>query len=187
MKEISLSWRDIQLIPYDKQYFDFIFECYQDYNSRNLFYGNSSIESREEFWQKLDNKISTVYHKYMIILSLTNNTPLGFIYSYDYNTENQYIYTAIFIAEKFRKTTVGGIAGIIFFNYLFKYFPIRKVYCTVYSYNGMSLKVLNNAGFKIEGILKEHKYFDGKYHDMNIMALYRDDLYSGLERFKIDY
>lgn len=118
----------------------------------------------------------------MIIINKENNNPIGFIYSYNYNTNNQTIYTAVYIVEKYRKGIIGATAGMIFYNHLFKIKPIRKIYCTVYEYNKDSLNLLKTAGFKEEGILKKHRYFNGNYFDMYIMSLQRENLYKILGR-----
>lgn len=39
----------------------------------------------------------------------------------------------------------------------------------------MSMKFLKTAGFKVEEILKSNKYFNGKYFDMYIFSLYKED------------
>lgn len=89
---------------------------------------------------------------------------------------NNYLYITLFIEKKSRNSIYGVESGMIFLNYLFDNYPIRKAYCTVYKYNKMSFKFLQNAGFEIEGVLKEHRYFDGKYHDMMIFSFYREKL-----------
>lgn len=182
MSSLGLEWRNIKLIHYSKEYFDFIYDAYQEYDSIYLFCNQLEIKSKNEFWDIITNKLENIYDEYMIVINKENNAPIGFIYSYNYNINNQTIYTAIYIKEKYRKGIVGATAGIIFYNYLFKIKPIRKIYCTVYEYNKDSLKLLNTAGFKEEGILRKHRYMNGNYYNMYMMALKRNDLYKILGR-----
>lgn len=182
MDKLGLEWRSIKLVHYSKEYFDFIYECYQDYDSVYLFCNQLEIRTKNEFWNIFTNKMSKFYDQYMIIISKENNRPIGFIYSYNYNTKNQTIYTALYIMGNYRKGIIGATAGLIFYNYLFKIKPIRKIYCTVYEYNKESLNLLKTAGFIEEGILRKHRYMAGKYYDMHIMALRRENLYKILGR-----
>lgn len=184
MNNNYVIYKSIKLVPYEEKYFEYIYSCYQDYNSRYLFTNEMIITSKKNIWEHLNKKIKYEYHEFKIIISNTTNLPIGFIYGYNYNVYNGYLYTAIYIEEKLRDKVFGAEAGLTYFDYLFKSYPIRKVYCTVYDYNKKSMKFLKSAGFTTEGILKRHRYFDGKYHNMNIMALYRKDLYELLERLK---
>lgn len=180
MNSLGLEWRSLRLIHYSKDYFEFLYDCYQDYNSIYLFCNQLEIKSKNEFWNFLTNKMEKSYNEYMIIINKENSRPIGFIYSYNYNTNNQTIYTAIYIIEKYRRGSIGATAGIIFYNYMFKTKPIRKIYCTVYEYNKESMNLLKTAGFKEEGILKQHRYINGNYYNMHIMSLKRENLYKKL-------
>lgn len=184
MIDFGLEWRNIKLVHYSKEYFEFIYNCYQDFNSAYLFCNNLEIKSKNEFWDTFTTKMTNSYNEYMIIISKENNEPIGFIYSFNYNTVNQTIYTAIYIIEKYRKSSIGAISGMIFYQYVFKTKPIRKIYCTVYEYNKDSLKLLKTAGFKQEGLLKKHRFLAGSYHDMYLMSLSREELYKVWGRIK---
>lgn len=43
--------------------------------------------------------------------------------------------------------------------------------------NVASVALLRKVGFVQEGILRQHDYFKGKFHDMRLFALLRDDYY----------
>lgn len=182
----KLEWRDIKLVNYKEIYFEKIYDIYQEYNSRFLYTNDLTLQSKRKFWELLNKKIKNLYNDFFIIENKENNLTNGFIYSYDYNITNGYLYTAICIDEKFRNFAIGAEAGMLFLNYLFMKYPIRKVYCTVYEYNKPSLKMLKNAGFKVEGILKKHRYFDENYYNMYILSFYREDMQNLRERLKIN-
>jgi RimJ/RimL family protein N-acetyltransferase len=74
-----------------------------------------------------------------------------------------------------RKTGAGVEAALLFGDYLFKFFAIRKLYAEVYEFNVDSMDVLLNAGFVQEGMLKEHLWYENRYWNMHQLALYRDD------------
>lgn len=171
-----LEWKNVKLVKYEEKYFNYIYNEYQDYNSRYLFTNDLNITSKSKMWEILNKKLINNYHEFMIIVNKQTNLPIGFIYSYDYDVRNNYLYITLFIEKKSRNSIYGVESGMIFLNYLFNKYPIRKVYCTVYKYNKMSFKFLQNAEFEMEGVLKEHRYFDGKYHDMMIFSFNREKL-----------
>ena len=36
MNDDYLKWKDVELVEYEDKYFDYVYELYQDYNSRYL-------------------------------------------------------------------------------------------------------------------------------------------------------
>ena len=76
-----------------------------------------------------------------------------------------------------------GEAGILFVDYIYKHYNIRKCYADVYGYNKKSIKFLNTAGFVIEAELKEHRYHMFDYHSLYTFALYRDKFYKRFQNF----
>lgn len=184
MENRELSWKNITLIPYEESYFDFIYNCYQNYESRFLFTNDFVIISRNEFWDYIDKKASRDFHDFMIIRNDATNLPIGFIYTYNFDRQNDYIFFSIYLEEKSRNNINVAISGMIFFNYIFKYYPIRKIYCSVFDYNTISKKVLKNAGFQLEGNLKEYRYYNRAYHDMSIYSLFRKNFYNLKEKLR---
>lgn len=184
MENKKLSWRNITLNQYDESYFDFVYKCYQNYDSRFLFTNDFVILSKDEFWNYLHKRIDCDFHDFMIISDNNYSVPIGFIYTYNYDEQNDHIYFSIYLDEKSREGINIAITGFIFFDYLFKYYPLRKIYCSIFDYNTISKTVLKNAGFKLEGILKDYRYYNRKFHDMCIYSLFRKDFYALKEKLR---
>jgi RimJ/RimL family protein N-acetyltransferase len=64
----------------------------------------------------------------------------------------------------------------LFVDYLFRVFPLRKLYAETVEYNYDS-SFAHGAGrfFSEEARLKAHHYYDGRYWDAVVLSLYRDD------------
>ena len=64
-------------------------------------------------------------------------------------------------------------AVLLFLGYLFRQFPLRKVCAEMLSFNYAD--VASGAGrfFNVDGIMKEHEYYDGQYWDMYILSVTR--------------
>ena len=91
MESKKLSWRNITLKQYEKSYFDFVYSCYQNYESRFLFTNDFIIISKDEFWNYLHKNIDCNFHDFMIIIDNVYNLPIGFIYTYNYDLKNRKI------------------------------------------------------------------------------------------------
>lgn len=79
-----------------------------------------------------------------------------------------------YIGNEFRDTGYGAVGLAVFISYLFKFFPLRKIYFEAFEYNGPSLSMLQNFGFVEEGRFKKHRFYNGGYHDVLRFALHRD-------------
>lgn len=67
-------------------------------------------------------------------------------------------------------------APILLFNYAFNVLNLRKIFGYPIVYNDATLKMHHKIGnFKQEGILKQHVYYDGVYHDVLILSLFKED------------
>lgn len=65
---------------------------------------------------------------------------------------------------------VKRICRIVFNNY-----DIERIYAEPYSYNKGSCKVLENAGFTIEGELRRNVYKNGIFHNSRIYGLLKNE------------
>ena len=64
----------------------------------------------------------------------------------------------------------------LLFDYAFGVLNLRKIFGYPVVYNKATLKMHEKIGmFKHEGTLKEHYFFNGIYHDVMILSLFRDD------------
>lgn len=65
----------------------------------------------------------------------------------------------------------GSDALKILMDFIFMQMNINKIRLIVYSYNKQAMKCYEKCGFKVEGILRQEIYRDGKYYDKISMGL----------------
>jgi len=64
----------------------------------------------------------------------------------------------------------------LLFDYAFNILNLRKISGYPISFNKATMRMHQKIGnFKEEGILKKHVFFDGNYHDVFIMSIFKDD------------
>lgn len=71
----------------------------------------------------------------------------------------------------------GSDALNILIKFIFEQMNIHKIKLGVYSYNKRAIKCYEKCGFKKEGVLREELFRDGKYHDVIIMGILKDEYY----------
>jgi RimJ/RimL family protein N-acetyltransferase len=67
----------------------------------------------------------------------------------------------------------GREADLLMVRYGFEFLNLHRVYAYVLAGHEASMKVLQELHFAQEGILRQHIYRDGRYHDVVIMGLLR--------------
>lgn len=131
----------------DKEWFD---NALHDKSNRNIYFGIDEIETGE----------------FVGIIQLNN---------IDYISG-----TAIWgfiIGEKNMQGKGYSVeAPNLLFRYAFNVLNLRKIFSYAIACNNATLRMHQKIGnFITEGTLKKHVYFDGEYHDVFILSLFRED------------
>ena len=58
---------------------------------------------------------------------------------------------------------------------LFDELGLNKVYLQVFTTNEKGLKLWTKAGFAIEGVLRQHYFVNGAFHDMYSMSVLKEE------------
>lgn len=184
----DLTGKGFALVPADRHNLREIYSLQSDVSEMHLWSSQREVLSLIDFEEYFLRRLKTYYHVFLLICSGERKEPAGFIYSYDISTVDGTAYVTIYLKEEYRSHGLGAKAGVVFFHYLFTFFPFRKIYCDVFGYNQNSFHFLQTAGFEIEGELREHRFFGGQYYSLYKMTLYRDVFYQRhkklLERMK---
>jgi len=78
----------------------------------------------------------------------------------------------IFIGDKgYWSKGCGTEALKLLVKYGFDQLNLNRISLTVFDFNSRAIRAYEKAGFKREGVLREHMYRNGKYHDVYIMAI----------------
>jgi len=77
------------------------------------------------------------------------------------------------IMPKFRGQGIATKALKLITNYGFNKLKLKRIWGSCRTFNKASARVLEKAGYKLEGILKKNKFKDGKYLDDMIWAKVR--------------
>jgi len=71
---------------------------------------------------------------------------------------------------------LGTMAGIALCNYAFETLKVRKIELGVVTENEGAVHVYKKIGFKVEGIIRESFYLNGKYLNTVRMGMFKDEL-----------
>ena len=77
--------------------------------------------------------------------------------------------------ERFRGKGYGKEALMLVLDYAFKHLNLHSVYLDTLKNNVKSIDFYEKAGFKQEGIKRQHIYKNGKYNDLVCMRILKED------------
>lgn len=104
----------------------------------------------------------------------TDDVAVGMFYTYNHNMVDRHAYLAAYLDPQYTHKGIAIAAGRILGDYLFNIYNLRKLYAEIFAYNYPALKAASKAGFVEEGRLKRHRWHQGQYWDLVILALYRE-------------
>jgi RimJ/RimL family protein N-acetyltransferase len=99
--------------------------------------------------------------------------PVALFQLYNSRPEDGTGYVAVMLDEAVAGQGWPHEGTALFLDYVFTSRHLRKVYFEATDLNANSFKSATRWLLVEEGVLKEHRHFDGRYVDLHIYALYR--------------
>lgn len=177
----AIRGKNVKLTSVNRYTIPDLFSMQNNVDEMYLWTATRDILSENQLEQAFIQNLSKQYHTYLLIYN-NEDTCCGLIYSYEYNFLDGYTFVSIYIKPKFRKHKVAFEGGMLFFDYLFTYFPIRKIYCDVLAYNAESRHFMEKTGLTLEGELHDHKFYAGKYHNLLKFSMFREAFYEKYQK-----
>lgn len=70
---------------------------------------------------------------------------------------------------------LGTEATSLIVDYAFGSLNVNRVWLEVYDFNERGIRIYEKLGFQIEGRQRQHTYREGRYHDVLLMGVLRDE------------
>ncbi|MCD4818827.1 MAG: GNAT family N-acetyltransferase [Candidatus Cloacimonetes bacterium] len=143
-------------------------------------------EYKEENFEKYYNDMKSRLTHYTFLQNNETKELLGFLSYQKINMRNFSIELSYYFPKENRGRGYGTELMSLFLDTMFNFekMNLNKVYAETYEGNVRSKKLLEHFGFKIDGVMREHYWFDGgkvKY-DQLIFSLLRSEW----EKYLID-
>lgn len=143
-----------------------------------LFSSKMDFNNIDTFQRWIMTQLNTNFHDLYMVYIKGKLHPIGFVHDYEFWLNHGHCKISVYVAPKYRKIGIGSFAAIQFIDCLFRQYVLRKIYMMIYEYNMVSLECNKNAGFTLEGVLHQYRYYNGKLHDLYILSVDREDFYN---------
>jgi RimJ/RimL family protein N-acetyltransferase len=111
-----------------------------------------------------------------LVMTTSDGRPIGMMGVHRINWCDGTATTGAFIGEKsLWGKGYGTDAKMQLLNYCFNTLNLRKISSKVYAFNKRSIAYSLHCGYKEEGVLRQHVFREGEYHDVVILSLFKPD------------
>jgi [ribosomal protein S5]-alanine N-acetyltransferase len=134
---------------------------------------NTLAEARKEIRERLSNMKKK---KSETIAIEVNGEYAGFVDIHELTKKERYKHTAVIgycTHPKYRGRGITTKAVKLVTDYAFKKYHLKRISGWCRTFNKASARVLEKAGYKLEGIMRKNKFKDGKYLDDMVWAKVR--------------
>lgn len=136
----------------------------------------SNLNSQKEWISKMY-PAGLLTNIYLAIEEIETGLFVGYCLASNINYINSNAHVGFFLHANARGKGYFKEVSIIFYSYLFDELNLRKLYSYVLSYNDIAINTDKKLGFQIDGVMKEHIYQKGKFHDAIMISLTREDFF----------
>ncbi len=127
--------------------------------------------SYESFVQRVEP--GTLVH--FVVERISTGEPLGYMQAFDASLQWGWCHCAVVLDPA---VALGGWAieaPLLFLNYLFTLYELRKVYASVLEFNYEHFASFSGDRYQVEARLANHEWHAGRWWDLLILALHRTD------------
>ncbi|MDA3861807.1 MAG: GNAT family protein [Melioribacteraceae bacterium] len=133
--------------------------------------------------EKITEWISKIENKIFTICESETNIPIGItgLFRIDHISRSATFYIAIY-NPLFWSKGYGKETTKLVLKYSFDVLNLNRIQLHVASSNIKGIKAYKNAGFLVEGTLREAMYHNNEYVDFYVMGILRKEFYEMLEK-----
>lgn len=106
-----------------------------------------------------------------MVESTPDPRPLGQVVAYGADFSQGWCYFGIVVRPDVWGTGVAAEAALLFLRHLFTTWPFRKVYVEFPEFNLPAIQSGLGTFYDLEGRLRDHEYYDGRYWDRIIASI----------------
>ena len=145
----------------------------RDVNQYFFEYEPSTVE-RQERWLRA---VSSSDDEKFFIISTLKGEPIGTIGLNEIDCRSRNAEWGRFMIgdKRFLGKGYAHEAMYLSVQYAFLHLNLHRLYLKVFSWNKRARSMYESFGFKKEGILREHVFKDGKYHDVVVYGMLADE------------
>lgn len=171
--------KNIRLRAFTENDIKYIIEMRMDFDGVRAAGGRpfpSNENCEREWFSKMypNNQLTNIY---FVVEEIKSEQFIGYCSALNINYINRNAHVGFYFHKNGRGKGYFKEAQVLFYSYLFKEINLRKVYSYALKYNEIAITADKQIGFQVDGIMKEHIYQNGCYHDIIMLSLMANDFF----------
>jgi len=167
---MKIKSKDMILRYFQKKDFNDFHKCRNDKEiGRNMFRGTYPL-TKKQAKKDFDHHLKSNKQKNIDAFAITVNNEIVGAISLSEILPKLKAKIGYWIAKDYRNKGYATKSVKLICNYGFKKYKLKRIYGNIRTFNKSSVKVLEKAGFKKEGIMKKNFTKKGKYYDDYLYA-----------------
>lgn len=165
----------VRLSPLDRRHLDKMAAWQTDADHRNIYRDFLFPWSPSEWTQFFETRLLYSQDQRIFVVEEKSGTePVGYVSLLNINWVARTCEVAMLVEARFRHRGYALETLLVISDYLFLKLSFRKWYMRVVADTSLA-GALRGVGFKEEGVLAGHVFFDGRYHDEAILSMWTKD------------
>ncbi|MEJ3749949.1 GNAT family protein [Actinomycetes bacterium KLBMP 9797] len=108
-----------------------------------------------------------------------DHEPVGHLLAFAADASGTHAHVGAVFLPEYAGTGLAAQGVATFVRYLFRVYPFRKLYLDIPGFNWPQVSSGEGRLFQVEGILRGHNYYAGRYWDEYLCAIYADQFREG--------
>lgn len=172
-----INYEDIVLRAIEKEDLELLREMINDPQIEKMTGGGGlpvSKTQQENWFNSIDGKGNDV----RLIIDTKEHGAIGIVMltDIDYINRTAQFHSKIATSLDLRGKGYGTKATMALIKYGFEQMNLNCIYSHIIEYNVASQRVKEKCGFTKDGVLRKRVYKDGKYHDIVVWSVFKDDI-----------
>lgn len=165
--------QSLKLRALEKDDLSFLHQLFNDSSVMDFWFEESymTLEYLKESFDKNKNDAET--REFM--LTNDNGDNIGYVGLFEIHQRHRHAEFGIMIDPTHQGKGYAAEATTLAVQYAFSVLNLHKLYLIVADVNQKARHVYQKIGFQEEGILREHFFVGGKYHDAIMMNIFQKD------------
>jgi RimJ/RimL family protein N-acetyltransferase len=126
----------------------------------------------EEFVRELEGMLPNSI--LLLIRRAKTGDPIGYALGYNINPWDGSMGATMYLEERFQKRGYGGEATLLWTDFLFRTFPLRRITAEIYEFATPTLAIVQALGAEEVGFMPEHFWHDDRHWGVHFMMLTRE-------------
>lgn len=111
----------------------------------------------------------------LVVRRKKDDQPVGHVVAYGDELSLRHTYLGAVFLPEIAGTGLAAQAVATFARHLFHTFPLNKIYMEIPGFNWPQVHSGQGSLFRVEGVLRDHDHYAGRYWDKYVCALYPSD------------